>query len=205
MDKGDRDGAGRPTEGPPRERCRETTGTHREKGGQHRSDPVEKPVEMGERGSGALYQAPVITGDKGAGQSMGLRARMTVAAAFAAAALAGMALLAFLAVRAPVEAADRYMRALSEGREEEAWSMLHVTSKFKAEEDFKGYLEMARERTESVTGWKAHLTHLTGSRAYVDLELLRDGSGYLLRLGLRNDGKGWMIYEPDLEERYGGP
>lgn len=139
------------------------------------------------------------------GKTRGLRARIITAAALAVPAFAAFAFLAVLTARAPVEASERYMSALGEGRLGEAWEMLHATSELKERGDLEGYMNQVRERMDSVSGWKVHLRHLTGSRAYVDVELFRDGGRDVFRLGLRNDGEGWMVYEPVSERDYGSP
>lgn len=136
----------------------------------------------------------------GGGNDWNPRERMVIASAFATLALLAVMLLALLAVRAPVRTVDRYLLALRESRVEEAWDMLHATSEFKSENDLQGYVNRVREEgMEYITSWKAHLAHLTGSRAYVDVELFHDGEAERLRFGLRNEGKGWTIYEPGPE------
>jgi hypothetical protein len=170
-------------------------------GGGEEETPAMIPEAGGEAPSSLTGQPCGTNG----GKTRGLRARAIIAAAFAVPALVAFAFLAILAARDPVEASERYLSALREGRWGEAWEMLHHTSEFKERGDLEGYMDQARKRMDSVSGWKVHLRHLTGSRAYVDVELFRDGGSGGFRLGLRNDGEGWMVYEPVTERDYGSP
>lgn len=127
------------------------------------------------------------------------------AVVFAVLAVGAVALLALLASRAPVGVAERYLLALDQGRIDEAWAMLHASSDYKENGDLEGYQYLVKGRMDRVSGWEMHLSHLTGSRAYVDVGLSRDGEVQWLRIGLRDDGKGWEVYEPWSEEPYGVP
>ncbi len=134
-------------------------------------------------------------------KAVSLKARVLVAAAFALVALGAAAFLAVLMARAPVEKAEEYLAALAQGRIDQAWDMLHETSDFKEEGDLQGYMEYVERRMGAVTGWRTHLWYLTGSRSYLDVELEREGEVHSFRLGLRNDGAGWRIYEPVEDQR----
>ncbi len=195
----------RPGKGADQEKHGRTQGISPDGGGPHEPavEEASGPIpEVGSEGISAFSGPP--SGGMG-GRTWSLLARIMMAAAFAVLALAAFSFLAVQAAHAPVETVEHYLLTLNEGRLGEAWEMLHVTSRFKEEGDFEGYLSLMKERMDSVTGWKTHLSHLTGSRAYVDVELLRDGGGSRFRLGLRNDGKRWMIHETGSEEPYGGP
>ncbi|MGQ9705236.1 MAG: hypothetical protein ACUVS1_11815 [Actinomycetota bacterium] len=136
---------------------------------------------------------------------LGLRAQAMTTVVFAVLAVCAVALLALFASRAPVGVAERYLLAMDQGRIDEAWAMLHASSDYKENGDLEGYQYLVKGRMDRVSGWEMHLSHLTGSRAYVDVGLSRDGEVQWLRIGLRNDGKGWEVYEPWSEEPYGVP
>lgn len=127
------------------------------------------------------------------------------AAVFVVLAVGAVALLALSATKAPVGVAERYLLALSQGHTDDAWEMLHSASDYKEKGDREGYQYLVMGRMDQVSEWEMHLSHLTGSRAYVDVGLSRDGEVQWLRIGLRNDGKGWEVCEPWSEEPYGAP
>jgi hypothetical protein len=102
----------------------------------------------------------------------------------------------FKVVKAPVDATNRYIRAVNEGRAQEAWDLLASDSPIKEDTDFNSFKnDIVVTNEGALTTWNAHQVDVSGSTADVGVDMdFTDGSSEAYTFQLKKVNGKWLIY-----------
>jgi len=117
------------------------------------------------------------------------------------AAVTFLALFVFNAVKAPVDATNRYIEAVNDGDAQEAWSLLHPSSPIKQEFTLSTFESEIVDTSIKLETWNANEVNVENSRATVNVDMEdTDGAEFRVTFDLRKDGDDWKVYDYSLSD-----